>query len=321
MAVIRKNILTDAAVRDQYIQGVKLLKGEASGRKTAEFGIPGASRSVSTYDLFVIWHVVAMMQETPPGNPGGRNAAHRGPIFAPWHRVMLIILEQNLQRVLNDPQFGLPYWDWASDGDVAPAKQSGGDIWRADCMGGQGNPVTTGPFAFRPDDPASFRVRIATNSAGELRSVNRGLRRTFGRSADALPKTAEVGSALALTPYDSSNWDGDSAGFRNRLEGWSSDPDGSPPWLHNRVHVWVGGDMMLASSPADPVFFLNHCNVDRIWESWMGRHGRVYLPGMDAGSALKGHRIDDPISSPLGTSATPREVLNVGNIYEYDGLA
>lgn len=321
MAVVRRNIVTNAAARDKYIQGVKLLKREASGRTTAEFGIPGAARSVSTYDLFVIWHVNAMMQETPAGNPAGRNAAHRGPVFTPWHRVMLMILEQNLQRVLNDAAFGLPYWDWARDGDLPAGQQSSAAIWRANCMGGQGNPITTGPFAFRADDSASFRVRVATNSAGELRSVNRGLRRAFGVSAGALPRAAHVRNAIALTPYDSPDWDVNSNGFRNRLEGWSSDPGGSPPWLHNLVHVWVGGDMLPASSPNDPVFFMHHCNVDRLWESWMRRHGRIYVPGMNAGAALRGHRIDDPISSPLGRNATPRQALNVSAVYAYDALA
>ncbi len=42
---------------------------------------------------------------------------------------------------------------------------------------------------------------------------------------------------------------------------------------------------------------------------------------MTAGADLKGHRVDDPISSPLGRSATPRETLDVSEIYEYDALA
>ena len=159
MAVVRSNISTNAGIRDQYIEGVKLLKKEASGRTTDEFGIPGAARSVSTYDLFVVWHVTAMMIETPPGNPAQRNSAHRGPIFAPWHRVMLMIFEQNLQRVLNDANFGLPYWDWAEDGDLPPQEQSAAAIWGADCMGGEGNPVSTGPFAFQRK--RSIRVQSA----------------------------------------------------------------------------------------------------------------------------------------------------------------
>jgi len=41
------------------------------------------------------------------------------------------------------------------------------------------------------------------------------------------------------------------------------------PCVHNRVHVWVGGDMLPSSSPTDPVFYMNHCNIDRIWEAWL----------------------------------------------------
>jgi tyrosinase len=320
MAVIRKNILSDNSVRDKFIQGVKLLKQENSGRTTTSLGIPGPVRAVSTYDLFTVWHHVTMMRLTPPGNSAGRNAAHRGPIFLPWHRVMLIILERNLQRVLVDANFGLPYWDWAADGDLPAAQQKTARIWRADCLGGQGNPVQTGPFAFRPNDPNSWRIRIAANVQGGLASVDRGLRRSFGTSgATTLPTTQSVRNALQLTPYDRADWDTASGGFRNRLEGWTSDT--APPGLHNRVHVWVGGDMGPSTSPNDPAFYMNHCNVDRLWEAWMQAHSRSYLPNQNAGAFLAGHRIDDQIESPLGGGATPRQVLNVNTVYTYDTLA
>ncbi|HKQ99850.1 MAG TPA: tyrosinase family protein [Pyrinomonadaceae bacterium] len=319
MAVIRKNILADPTVRDQFIRGVKLLKQENSGRTTANLGIPGPVRQVSTYDLFSVWHHVTMMRLTPPGNSAGRNAAHRGPIFLPWHRVMLMVLERNLQRVLTDANFGLPYWNWAADGDLPAAQQKTALIWRANCMGGQGDPIQTGPFAFRPADPNTWRVRIVANSQGSLVSVNRGLRRFFGDDIATLPTTQSVINALALTPYDRANWDTSAGGFRNRVEGWSNDVSG--PGLHNRVHVWVGGDMSPSTSPNDPIFYMNHCNVDRLWEAWMRAHGRNYVPAQNAGAFLAGHRIDDQIASPLGGSATPRQVLNVNSTYTYDTLA
>jgi tyrosinase len=153
MAVIRRNILSDNAVRDRFIRGAQLLKQENSGRTTADLGITGPSRSVSTYDLFTAWHHMTMMRMTPPNNSAGRNAAHRGPIFLPWHRVMLLVFERNLQRVLVDADFGLPYWDWAADGELSAAQQRTSLIWRANCLGGQGNPVQTGPFAFSTSGP------------------------------------------------------------------------------------------------------------------------------------------------------------------------
>src|ERR1051326_6753658 len=50
MAVIRHNILSDQGARDKYIDGVKALKIEDSGRTTADFGITGQAQPVSTYD-------------------------------------------------------------------------------------------------------------------------------------------------------------------------------------------------------------------------------------------------------------------------------
>lgn len=37
---------------------------------------------------------------------------------------------------------------------------------------------------------------------------------------------------------------------------------------HNVVHGVIGGDMATFMSPLDPIFWLHHCNVDRIWASW-----------------------------------------------------
>ena len=122
MTVTRRNLLTNATVRSDYARGVNLLKAEFTGPTTTNLGIPGPSQQVSTYDLFVVWHHTAMMTLTPP-TQADRNAAHRGPIFCPWHRFMLLQLELNLQRVLNDATFGLPYWDWAADGQRPAAQQ------------------------------------------------------------------------------------------------------------------------------------------------------------------------------------------------------
>ena len=41
---------------------------------------------------------------------------------------------------------------------------------------------------------------------------------------------------------------------------------------------------------------------------------------MNAGAALAGHRIDDPIASPPGGGATPRQVLYVTTTYTHDVL-
>jgi tyrosinase len=319
MAAVRRNILTDETARKNYIQGVKLLKQEQIGPTTADFGIPGTPTQVSTYDLFVAWHHSAMDTFTPPSQ-NDRNAAHRGPVFLSWHRFMLILLELQLQRVLDDADVGLPYWDWAADGERDPDGQPASPVWADDCMGGQGSPITTGPFAFDAADPASWRVRVAANVQGQLRATNRGLRRAFGRSVETLPRQAEVAAALESSDYDAPPWSTQSAGFRNRVEGWR--PLETAPGLHNRVHVWVGGDMLPSSSPNDPVFYLNHCNEDRVWAAWQERFpDSPYLPDQSAPQELEGHRIDDQMYALLTDPVTPRQMLDPSDFYTYDTLA
>jgi len=317
MAVVRRNILSNSTVRQKYIQGVKLLKQEFPGPTTSDFGIAGPARQVSTYDLFVIWHHIAMFTFTPPSQ-SDRNAAHRGPVFLPWHRFMLILLELQLQRVLNDEDFGLPYWDWAADGERSPSQQAASPVWGNQCMGGQGNPVSTGPFAFNSADLTTWRIQVDANVNGQLRATNRGLRRAFAQTASTLPNKGQVATAVNQLPYDVPPWSTASSGFRNRLEGWR--PTNTAPGLHNLVHVWVGGDMLPSSSPNDPVFYLNHCNVDRIWAAWLERNGSTYVPDQTAPTTLRGHRLDDTVNALLSDPVTPRQMIDVGDVYNYDTL-
>lgn len=361
MAVVRRNVLADSSSRESFIRGIKLLKNEETGLTTDQFGISGPINPVYTYDLFVIWHIFAMSTPVPPGgNPGDRNVAHRGPAFLPWHRAMLIWLELHLQRILDDADFGLPYWDWAADGTptnpgASPAPEAS-HLWlnTDDFFGGQGSPIQGGAFAFDPQDANSFRVRIAINNNGFLRQIipGRGLSRIFGDPLEIggppteLPQIQDVFDALNvqqephLGVYDCIPFNDDALGFRNRLEGFTlSTPDyyglscadgpisalsaEIPIGLHNLVHVWVSGDMGPAHSPNDPIFFLHHCNVDRIWESWMSIFGRVYVPDMTASQDLLGHRIEDPLVSPFDANQSPTsisDVLDVANIYSYDHL-
>jgi tyrosinase len=55
---------------------------------------------------------------------------------------------------------------------------------------------------------------------------------------------------------------------------------GSQPWQnpategllesspHDHVHTSISGDMGGFMSPLDPIFWLHHCNIDRIWDRW-----------------------------------------------------
>ncbi len=314
MVVTRVNILDNESVRNQFIRGVKLLKDDILHPEWP-----------NTYDLLVIWHYIAMNTFTPASQMV-RNAAHIGPVFLPWHRWMLILLERHLQRVLNDDNFGLPYWDWSKDGELSPSEQKTALLWSDAFLGGTGSPVTTGPFT-----EGSWKVNVAEDIDGNLIRTNRSLTRNFGAIIANLPTKAEVRTAVDRgqpnVVYDTAPWDINSISFRNELEGWVNIP---PTRLHNAVHVWVGGDMLTGTSPNDPVFYLNHCNVDRIWSSWTKKYNNPeYLPGNNESSDLQGHRLNDLMASiteddqfdPLFRGkVSPKDLLDPSTRYVYDTL-
>ena len=45
--------------------------------------------------------------------------------------------------------------------------------------------------------------------------------------------------------------------------------EGTP---HNCVHWWMGGDMNTYMSPLDPIFWMHHSNIDRLWVVWNQTH-------------------------------------------------
>ena len=53
---------------------------------------------------------------------------------------------------------------------------------------------------------------------------------------------------------------------------------------HNSMHGWVGGTLSDNNfSPMDPIFLLNHANVDRLWSLWQdrGHQGVAHYPADD----------------------------------------
>jgi tyrosinase len=267
------------------------------------------------YDKYVLQHSLTMRTPSPPNtDPNICNMAHRGPSFCPWHREFLRRFEQDLG-------VPLPYWDWAAD--EASGSPETAPVWGNDLMGPNGTPapdpainrpadaVTQGPFAHDPSDPASWS--IIQDPALTPDPTVPWLTRQFGGMQPTLPTPQDVTTTLAVTPYDSPQWNVSSQGFRNTLEGFIG------PGMHNAAHMWVGGSMMPSTSPNDPVFFLHHANVDRIWANWQRQWFHTpqgdYLP---ASGGPTGHNLTDGMF-PWGGSTTPQSVLDTFALgYWYD---
>lgn len=274
---------------------------------------PG-STLVSRYDDFVWVHHQVMM--LGPNDPGGPNFAHRGPAFGPWHRELLKLYEQELRNAAGDPDLTLPYWDWTKDRSAADP----GFPFTTDFLGGDGaaNPndkVTTGDFS----QASGWTLNCDEEGFGFLR-------RRFGGDGPGLPTPDSVKAALGITPYDSSpwNWSATTASsFRNTLEGWVG-----PRQIHNAVHRWVDGSMQPGTSPNDPVFFLHHCNIDRLWAVWEQKNpgAAQYLPNNSTPAASGLTRLNENMSTfgrtatdrYFGVDVAPSGVLNSKAITWYD---
>ena len=67
--------------------------------------------------------------------------------------------------------------------------------------------------------------------------------------------------------------------------GWTTvgQLEGTP---HNTVHSQIGGDMGTFVSPMDPIFWVHHANVDRLWAEWAAKHPLSALPSTPGPAAL-----------------------------------
>lgn len=225
-----------------------------------------AGSSISIYDQFVALHlgVTRIISGPQTGIDGG----HRGAGFLPWHREYIRRFEAALQSI--DPRVSLPYWNW---GLGSPSETS--SLFQDDRIGplgsggASGAEVVSGYLAEAPNshNPMGWSIHPA------LRPFSSTLQRNS--SLVGLPNASLITSALMQTNYNN---------FRPALE--------NPP--HDRVHVRMGWDMRRMTSPNDPIFFLHHCQVDRIWTKWQKDYpGSANFNPSASGGA--GHRPNDPM--------------------------
>lgn len=258
---IRKNATTLTADEiSRFINAVKVLKTTIN---PARDGTP-----ISIYDQFVATHLGSfdVAGRLDPNGLTSANPGHVGDAFLPWHRELLHQFEQMLQVV--DPTVTIPYWDYTDRNATQNI------IYQNNFMGPNGTTsfaVMSGFFSAangwlqRKDLSGKTWVGKST----ETQSLTRRL-----RAWENLPTTTQVNDSLAKTTFRD---------FRSSLEST----------LHNNLHVWGGGSIgLVGTSPNDPMFWLLHGNVDRLWAQWQvnGHWGNTWYP---ATSRFYGHGLND----------------------------
>jgi tyrosinase len=77
--------------------------------------------------------------------------------------------------------------------------------------------------------------------------------------------------------------------------------------VHNSGHVWVGGSMLgVPTAPADPVFWMHHAEIDRLWAEWQPSHAGQDPPLSGAAATM------DPWSE---TEVDTRDIVALGYSY------
>lgn len=284
------------------------------------------------YDQFVTWHELATMRE---------GSAHASPAFLPWHRKLLLLYEAALGEVAGQP-IALPYWDWTDPASTAAVFAD--DLMGAPPTRADGFSVLSGPFR-----RGQWVLNIPPSDAEDLQlNPQTWLVRALGVNDGGLvpvplvlPVGADVQSALAVPAYDVPPLDRTSPileSFRNNLEGWVP-PNFQNRRTHNMVHLWTGGlynvgqqnfagtMALVPTSVNDPAFFLHHCNVDRIFQSWLQEHPDSYVP---LAGGLPGTNLHDPMypfvdfrTNPrvAAQGLTPADMLSLVQLgYAYDRL-
>jgi len=239
--------------------------------------------------------------------------AHNGAGFLSWHRSYLLDLERALQNI--DPSVTIPYWKFD---DPAP------NIFTQDFMG---ESDANGDVQFSAANPLAFWT--TDNHLG----INRG------PGFDTATEPAHSDGNTLLTEDQTINIGTAFADFTTM--------EGNP---HGSAHVSFTGYLSNpATAPKDPMFYLLHCNVDRLWAKWQQTNKRWDVASTDTfeflgksgdpGATRIGHNLQDtmwpwnqdtspprPKTAPGGGMTTspatdaPGGQPTVGDMIDYQGV-
>ena len=162
--------------------------------------------------------------------------AHFAAAFLPWHRAYLLDLERELQAI--DPSVALPYWRF----DQPAPKLFSRDFF--------GVSDSLGTVQFSAGNPLRFWTTDG------VQGINR---RPFFNTSTGRPGVRTEAQTLAL-------------GGAGNLYRLFRNMEGNP---HGTAHTSFGGSISsIGTAARDPLFFLLHCNVDRLWAKWQRQFGR-----------------------------------------------
>ena len=202
---------------------------------------------------------------TPPPQARWNECQHQNWYFLPWHRMYLYFFERIVRAAVvaegGDPEFALPYWNYD-----------------------QPRPRNTLPRAFRA-------ASLPGGNANPLRLTSPRRNSAIARGAQLSPLVTSSQAAMALTAFSGPPGPG-FGGVRRAPAHFGGTSGAIEQTPHNDIHVQVGGEpigacqggLMIDPNCAalDPIFWLHHANIDRLWNRWLALGGGRRNPSESA---------------------------------------
>ncbi|HVI59346.1 MAG TPA: tyrosinase family protein [Luteimonas sp.] len=150
--------------------------------------------------------------------------------FLPWHRMYVLFFENIIRQVSGRPDFTLPYWNYTAS-----------------------DPALCGvlPQAFRLPNDLVFESLYRPD---RIKLANNGKPIHKNQPGNLMDISVPMGKAS----YSSS---GGVQGFCRAIDSG----------IHGSIHVLVGNKYNMGAVPyaaRDPLFWVHHANIDRLWASW-----------------------------------------------------
>ncbi|KAK9051727.1 hypothetical protein SSX86_028355 [Deinandra increscens subsp. villosa] len=185
------------------------------------------------------------------GFPDLELQVHGSWLFLPFHRHYLYFFEKICGKLIGDPNFAIPFWNWdAPDGMKIP------DIYA--------NKTSSlyDPFREAKHQSPSI-IDLDFNGLDENLSRSKQVSTNLTIMYRQIVSSAKTPSLFMGSPYR--------AGEEANPGGGSL--EGIP---HGPVHIWTGdstqpnGEDMgnFYSAARDPIFYAHHANIDRLWSVW-----------------------------------------------------
>lgn len=221
---------------------------------------------------------------------------HQSWFFLPWHRGYLACFEEIVAAAVEEAGgpsgWALPYWNYSAKS------------------------------AHSSELPAAFRDQHDSHGNPNPLWV---AGRSMPTPTTALPSAHVILDALLHSPFQGTStgggpgFGGVKTGF-SHFGGTNGDLENLP---HNAVHVDVAGLMSDPDTAAlDPIFWLHHANIDRLWEVWIHRDPGFADPTLKSWLSGTSFQLHDAKGKIVKfNSGQMRNTLKVRHGYQYDDIS